>query len=125
MSDLSERMEVPIEADHEIVPLLAERGFVETRDYYGRGWAGVRPVPGGARLEVFWPDGTPGVAWLFTSAREAAQYVERWIIPVPRIFEGPFRFSFDHYAVKGWRWDAEAGGWVERDLTKARGGERV
>ena len=109
---------------------LDDRGFAATRSYEGTDpelfphavgrvhkWAGVSPVPGGARLTYF-HDHQPRYAWQFTSVEYAISLLKRWNI-YWGISAGPTgspSISMDRLCEKAWRYDREKACWVVRQV---------
>ena len=96
-----------------------ERGFLAVRAYgvKDRWWSGVTRVPGGAgRLTMYWEDSKPLWAWQFSSVHAAIEYQRRF----PLMLSNQPSISMDRAAERSWRWDAEQGGWVERDIKRRR-----
>jgi len=120
---------------------LDDMGFAATRSYEGtnpelfphaRGpgrvhkWAGVSPVPGGARLTYF-HDNQPRYAWQFTSVEYAVKLLKKWnIYWSSRLPSGSSAgspsVSMDRLCEKAWRYDREQERFVERSVKASEGG---
>lgn len=115
---------------------LDDRGFAATCSYEGTDpnslyylphkggrvhkWAGVSPVPGGARITYF-HDNQPLYAWQFTSVEYAVKLLKKWSIywGVSAGASGSPSVSLDRFSERAWRYDRKnspEGAWVERTL---------
>jgi hypothetical protein len=106
----------------EYVPIdIDQRGFSSVREFnMAPGWwAGVAKMPRAGRITLFKGE-QPEYAWNFTSIDLAEDQLMRSSVHAVGISRELPHNIWDLYCEKSWKWNEAEGGWVERDLKKAR-----